>query len=157
VPVPNGIGATRSLRWQNATATAQDEFVRVLGTGTSCTTTCTTADQYTARFFETSTSIARYNNTGSQLTVLLLQNPAGYTINGNIFYFSTAGALVASQPFTLAAKQLLTVATAGVTGATSGSITITHDGRYGDLQGKGVALEPSTGFSFDTPMVYRAH
>jgi hypothetical protein len=39
---------------------------------------------------------------------------------------------------------------------TSGTVTITHDGRYGDLAGKVVALEPSTGFSFDSPAVLRA-
>ena len=51
----------------------------------------------------------------------------------------------------------MSVATQATTGAVAGTITITHDGRYGDLQGKGVALEPSTGFSFDTPMMYRPH
>lgn len=39
----------------------------------------------------------------------------------------------------------------------SGSTTMAHDGRYGDLQGKSVALEPATGFSFDTPLSYRPH
>ena len=33
---------------------------------------------------------------------------------------------------------------------------MTHDGRYGAIAGKAVALEPSTGFSFDSPMVYEA-
>ena len=38
-----------------------------------------------------------------------------------------------------------------VPGAT-GSITISNDGRYGDLVGKAVAIEPATGFTFDTAM-----
>jgi hypothetical protein len=48
--------------------------------------------------------------------------------------------------------------TASVAGAAgqSGSITVTHDGGYGELAGKTVALEPSTGFSFDTPMLPRS-
>jgi len=37
----------------------------------------------------------------------------------------------------------------------TGTITVGHDGRYGDLSGKAVALEPATGFSFDSPMGYR--
>ena len=41
---------------------------------------------------------------------------------------------------------------AGVAGQ-GGTITVSHDGRYGDLAGKTVALEPSTGFSFDSPML----
>jgi hypothetical protein len=39
----------------------------------------------------------------------------------------------------------------------SGTITLASDGRYGDLAGKTVALEPATGFSFDSPMVPRPH
>jgi hypothetical protein len=38
----------------------------------------------------------------------------------------------------------------------SGTVTVAHDGRHGDLAGKGVALEPATGFSFDSPMLPRA-
>jgi hypothetical protein len=34
-------------------------------------------------------------------------------------------------------------------------MTVTHDGPYGALVGKAVSLEPSTGFSFDSPMVYK--
>jgi hypothetical protein len=30
-----------------------------------------------------------------------------------------------------------------------------HDAPYGALAGKGVALEPATGFAFDSPMVPR--
>jgi len=36
----------------------------------------------------------------------------------------------------------------------SGHITVAHDGGYGGLVIKAVALEPTTGFSFDTPGVY---
>ena len=155
LPIPNGIGATRSLRWINSTSVAEDQFVRVLGTGTTCGTACSTADQYTARFFETTVSISRYNNAGTQVTVLLLHNPAGYTINGRVFFWNAAGGLVASPAFVAGPRQLLSVTTSSFTGATSGTITIAHDGRYGDLTGKAVALEPSTGFSFDTPVVHR--
>ena len=37
----------------------------------------------------------------------------------------------------------------------SGSVTIGHDARYGDLSGKAVAVAPAEGWAFDTPMVYR--
>ena len=36
-------------------------------------------------------------------------------------------------------------------------VTVVHNGRYGDLSGKTVALEPATGFSFDSPMIPRVH
>ncbi len=155
IDLPGGLGASRSLRWMNTTSTALSEFVRVTGAETSCTTACTTQDQYTVRFFETTGSIARFNNAGTQVTVLLLQNPTAYTITGRAFFWSQAGALIASQSFSAAPHALINLATSGVTGATSGTITVTNDGRYGDLQGKAVALEPSTGFSFDTPLVHR--
>jgi len=47
--------------------------------------------------------------------------------------------------------------TATVAPGTAGALTLAHDARYGDLSGKTVALEPSTGFSFDSPMVPRVH
>lgn len=47
--------------------------------------------------------------------------------------------------------------TASVAAGTGGALTVAHDGRYGDLVGKTVALEPATGFSFDSPMVARLH
>ena len=45
---------------------------------------------------------------------------------------------------------MLNTATVSGAGAVGGAITVDHDGRYGDLSGKTVAIEPSTGFSFDT-------
>jgi hypothetical protein len=44
-----------------------------------------------------------------------------------------------------------TASVAGLPGQ-SGSITLTHDGAYGALAGKAVALEPATGLSFDSPL-----
>jgi hypothetical protein len=35
---------------------------------------------------------------------------------------------------------------------TSGSMTVSHDAPHGVLAGKAVALEPATGFTFDSPM-----
>jgi hypothetical protein len=37
----------------------------------------------------------------------------------------------------------------------SGSVTLTHDGPYAGLSGKVVALEPATGYSFDTALLPR--
>jgi len=39
----------------------------------------------------------------------------------------------------------------------AGSITVSHDGPYGGIAGKTVALEPATGFSFDSPLESRPH
>jgi hypothetical protein len=151
-----GVGFSRSLRFTNATAAAiDDQYIRVKS-GT-CTTTCGPEDVYRLRAYETTYAVPRFNNSGSQSTVLLVQNPASYTIAGNVYFWSQAGALVFTQAFTAGPKALYGLATAAVVPGQSGTITVSHDGRYGDLSGKTVALEPSTGFSFDSPMVPRPH
>jgi hypothetical protein len=156
-PPPGGQGPSISVRWANNTGVQSSDYLRVDGAGTSCTATCTTDTQYTLRMWETTGAIPRFNNFSTQVTVLLLQNPTDYVINGTVYFWSAAGTFVAAQGFTLVAKELFVFNTATVAPATSGAITITQDGRFGDLQGKSVALEPATGFSFDTPVSYRPH
>jgi parallel beta-helix repeat protein len=153
---PVAVAGSLSLRWENTTSlTVVNQHVRVDG---ACAAACGSDDVYRIRAFETTYSIPRFNNAGSQVTVLLLQNPAAYTVTGNIWFWSTSGTLLGSRAFTLPARQALVLNTASVAGAAGqgGTITVSHDGRYGDLSGKTVALEPSTGFSFDSPMTARA-
>jgi len=150
---PIALGDSVSLRWQNTTAaTIVNQTLRVDG---ACAAGCGTDDVYRIRAFETTYRVPRFNNTGSQVTVLLLQNPSGYAVAGTVWLWNSAGSLLGSQPFVLAARATLVLNTASVPGAAGqgGTMTVSHDGRYGDLAGKTVALEPSTGFSFDAPMV----
>lgn len=146
-------GSTRSITFENTGVSSTTNYI-VVGAG-ACTTTCTTTDQYRMRYYETTVAVPRFNNAGSQVTVLFIQNTGNTTVNGNIYFWSAAGALIASSPFSAGAKDLVVLQTATVTGATSGSITISNTGRYGVLAVKTVALEPATGFSFDTPGSYR--
>jgi hypothetical protein len=151
-----GVGYTRSLRWANQTAAeVNNELVRVMSGG--CTTNCGPEDVYRIRFAETTYSVPRFNNSGTQITVMLLQNPTNYTVNGVVYFWNPAGAAVGNFPFTLVAKQTIVLNTSTVAPGTAGALTIAHDARYGDLSGKTVALEPSTGFSFDSPMLPRVH
>jgi len=154
--VPVGVGFTRSLRFMNTTAVENNNESIVVRSG-QCTTDCGPDDVYFIRGYETTYSIPRFNNFGTQVTVLLLQNPTNYTINGNVYFWSTNSVLVGTHSFTLTAKQLLVLNTSTVPSANGigGSVTIAHDGRYGDLSGKTVALEPATGFSFDSPALPR--
>jgi hypothetical protein len=145
------------VRWANNTAAPVSDFIRVDGVDTECGTECTTNAQYTLRMWETTGSIPRFNNSATQVTVLLLQNPTAYTIGGTAFFWNAAGGSAGSQAFSLGARQILVLDTTAVAPGASGAVTITQDGRFGDLQGKSVALEPATGFSFDTPMAYRPH
>jgi Zn-dependent metalloprotease len=150
-----GTGSSRSLRW--TTTAAAGEYVRVQSN--TCTTDCGADDVYRLRAYETTYSIPRFNNSGTQVTVLLLQNPTNATVSGHVYFWDAAGTQLADQPVTIAAKGLVVLNTAsiGALTGTSGTISITHDGEYGALAGKSVALEPATGFSFDSPMAPRSH
>ncbi len=152
-----GAGFSRSLAWMNATASTQaGEFIRVMSG--SCTTDCGPDDVYRIRVYETTYAVPRFNNSGTQTTVLLLQNPTSVTITGDVYFWSTSGTLLATHAFTLSPKNTLVLNTSTVPGASgvSGALTIAHTGGYGELAGKAVALEPATGFSFDTPLVPRS-
>jgi hypothetical protein len=154
---PGGLNSSQSVRWANDTATQSPDFIRVDGNTADCNISCTANSQYTIHMWETTGAISRFNNTGSQNTVLILQNPTDYTIAGTMYFWDPMGTQAASQPFLLLGKALLVLSTSSLAPGVAGSITITQNGRYGDLQGKSVALEPATGFSFDTPMEYRPH
>jgi hypothetical protein len=148
-------GPARSVRWENTTAApVSDSYIRVRGA--LCGTDCSAEDQYTIRFYDTTYSVPRFNNSGSQVTILILQNTSPQTfISGNAYCWSSSGTLLATIPISLGDHQILVSNTAAVPGlqGVGGSITITTDGRYGQLTGKAIALEPATGFSFDSPMV----
>jgi uncharacterized repeat protein (TIGR01451 family) len=153
---PVGVGPSRSLRWTNTTASTVDgETVRIRSA--TCGTDCGTDDVYRLRSYETTYTVPRFNNAGTQVTVLILQNPTNDPITGEVYFRVPSGALVATHPVSLAPKQAIVVNTASIPGANgvSGAITVVHDGRYGDLSGKTVALEPATGFSFDAALEQR--
>lgn len=150
---PGGTGGSVHLRWSNGGGVVTSEQIRVRSGG--CTTTCGADDTYRLRLYETTASIPRFNNSGSQVTVLILQNPGEGTIAGTVRYWSPAGTLLGSSPFSIAAHNTMVLNTTTVVPSASGSITVTHDGGFAALSGKAVALEPATGFSFDSPIVTR--
>jgi choice-of-anchor B domain-containing protein len=145
-----------SLRWENASGAAQDqEQVRVASGG--CTADCDATDRYRIRALDTTASASRFNNSATQATVLLLQNASSEEVTGHVWFRDGAGAAIGAQAFSLAPRASLALDTRtvpGVAGA-SGSLTISHTGTYGAIAGKAVAVEPATGFTFDTPLVPR--
>ena len=152
-----GAGPSRSLRFVNAGSAAVDgELVRVRSR--SCGSDCGPTDTYRLRAYETTYAIPRFNNSSSQATVVILQNPGAGPVAGRLFFWSPAGALLHEQPFGVPAHGLYTLLTSTVQALSgqSGTATLVHDAPYGQLSGKAVALEPTTGFSFDTPFVWRS-
>jgi hypothetical protein len=153
---PGLFGSSIALRWQNTGTPFDLSFLRV-----QCTT-CGIGgpeDQYRIRYFDTTIAVPRFNNAGGQVTVLIVQNPTGWTRNiaGTVYFWGATGTLLGSTTFSLAEKATLVLNTTTVPGVAGqgGAITIAHDGGYGNLAVKAVALEPATGFSFDSPGVYK--
>lgn len=82
---------------------------------------------YRIRAFETTYRVPRFDNTGTQVTVLVVQNPTDATIAGSVHFWNASGTLLATHPFTVQAKALSSLQTQ----------TLVPD---------------VSGFSFDTPM-----
>lgn len=147
-----GRGYTRSLRWTTQDAQVDDQLIRVRSGMGSCTTNCGPDDVYRIRAYETSYSVPRFNNT-TQVTLLFLQNPTDYDLECIIYFYSEfGGGVLTLTSEQLSPKEAVALDTRDVADLISGSIIIKHDGRYGDLIGKAVAIEPDTGFSFDLPL-----
>jgi len=149
-----GAGPSRSLGFENAAAGAVvDQSVRVQSQG--CTTDCTAEDRYRLRAWDTTLSGGRFNNSATQVTLLVLQNTTGATVTGNVWLSDSAGALAGSVPFTIAARGSLALNTSTVAPGVGGTLTVSHVAPHGALVGKTVAVEPATGFTFDTPLLPR--
>jgi hypothetical protein len=107
---------------------------------------------YTILFRDTTLLVPRWNSTGTQTTVVIVQNPRSATVTGLVHFYDAAGTLRQSVGLSVPAYgvQVLSTGALPALAGLSGSAQITHDGAYGGLTGKAVALEPATGFTFDT-------
>ncbi|HET9315028.1 MAG TPA: hypothetical protein VFQ51_05535, partial [Vicinamibacteria bacterium] len=141
---PVGVGGARSLRWSQA---AGNQKIRVRSGG--CTADCGPDDTYRIRAYDTSYAIPRYNSTGGQVTVVIVQNRTDQSVSVRVRFWSEAGTMVGETQHALTSH-----ASAVVTAPadTKGSVTVVHDGGYGALAGKAVALDSANGMAFDSPM-----
>jgi hypothetical protein len=136
-----------SLRW-----TADDDGVQLLrmtgGAGASGLPT----DQYTLEVTDTTLFAPRFNNSGTQMTILILQNTTTVPVNGSASFVDPSGVVLGGVGFNIVGAGVMVLNTASFPGGAgaSGSILIAQDGGYAALTGKAVALEPATGFTFDT-------
>jgi hypothetical protein len=138
-------GFSSSVRWI-AAADAQD-YIRTQAVQQF-------GPDYDLQFFDTSYLIPRFNNSGTQVTVLLVQNGSRFVVNAQVHFYNSAGTLLHSQPLTLPVQGnvVLNTATIPALQNVSGTAVVAHTAPYGMLSGKAVALEPATGFTFDTPL-----
>jgi hypothetical protein len=129
-------------------------FVRVAGP--ACGTGCQAEDRYRVRFFETTYTIPRFNNTGTQATTLLIQNSSDRVCIAGCYYFDANGAPLDITTFLgLEPGELKVVPPGSLPQGQSGSVRVAHTCGYGGLSGKAVSVEATTGFTFDTPLVLR--
>lgn len=161
----SSLGVARSLRFRNTTASEiTNNYVRVRGGTNGCAggPSCTANARYRILLRETTMLIPRFNNSGTQITIVIIQNggrqaagAASTTVDGTMRFWNASGTLLASQSFSLPphGSVVFNSSTVVALQGQSGTITVDHDGGYGQLSGKGVALEPATGFTFDTAMV----
>jgi hypothetical protein len=152
------LGGSLSLAWRNLAANfgGVRHFVRIRGA--DCGTTCTATDRYRVRFFDTTYSIPRFNNSGTQVTVTTVQNVTDAACDVHYLFQDEGPNLPLGRvDTTLPPRGLHVLNTATVVPNESGSILVLHTCGYGGLSGKAVAVEPATGFTFDTAMVYRPH
>jgi hypothetical protein len=129
-------------------------FVRVAGP--ACGTACQAEDRYRVRFFETTYTIPRFNNTGTQATTLLIQNSSDRGCTAGCYYFDANGALLdIITSLDLEPGELKVVPPGSLPQGQAGSVRVAHTCGYGGLSGKAVSVEATTGFTFDTPLVLR--
>lgn len=141
----------RSVRWI-ASASTVGEFVRVTGdTGI----TNGPESVYTIRFWDTTYSVPRWNNGNGQITVFFINSAIQASADVRVDFYNATGTLLHTENATLQPNRLLAINTATIPqlAGLSGHAYIAHTAGYGGLAGKAVALEPATGFSFDTPFV----
>jgi uncharacterized repeat protein (TIGR01451 family) len=151
---PTGAGSSRSLTWIHASdLPSADEYVRVGSNG--CAGSCDANDVYRLRFYETTAFGPRFNNSATQVTVLVLQNPGNDAIDVEVRFWGANGSPLGGHAQALGAHQAAVINTSALFPGQFGSLSVAHTGRYGQLAGKAVAVEPATGFTFDTPLSAR--
>jgi hypothetical protein len=135
-----------TVRWLGQDAT---EYLRVLGYQAD---DLPAGETYDVEFYDTTLFVPRFNNSATQTTVLLFQNTTNTTVTGFVHFYDAGGTLLSSVALNVVEHglQVLNTATVSELAGRSGSATIAQLGGYGAITGKAVAVEPGTGFTFDT-------
>lgn len=145
-----------TLRWISTANTEQRIWVN------NQNTSSTAYSKYTIQLFDTTLFCPRFNNAGSQVSVLIAQAafPDGAFpfggCNCTAYFYNEAGTLLTSSTWILndANMNVIALSSLGPLTGQKGSARIAHDCGWGGIAAKLVALEPSTGFSFDTLCTY---
>ena len=143
-----GVGSTE--KFLRFTAAASNLRVRVKGDPGTVGQTRTM--QYDIRLVESTMFCPRFNNSGTQVSILLLQNTTGAACSVEASFYDEAGAWLGTYSSSAAPSGMMVLQTNTVAGGEKGSVQINAAACSPTaLKAKMVALEPATGFSFDTP------
>lgn len=151
-------GGVLSLAWTHGQGLAgATSFIKVHGA--TCSPSCAgLRATYRIRFYDSTYTVPRFENSDEQQTTLIVQNVIDRACQAFYTFIGDDGAVLHNQgPVTLPARGLSVFRTGIVVPGASGSIRIAHTCGYGGLSGKAVAVEPSTGFTFDTALAHRPH
>lgn len=143
-------GATtlgRTVRW--IPSAGGPEYLRAVGLAGA-----SGLEPYDVVFLDTTLFLPRWNNTGTQTTVVVLQNTSGVGVAGLLYFHDAGGALIGTASVAVPPNGAQVIGTGSIPALAgqSGSAQVAHFGGYGALTGKAVALEAATGFAFDTPI-----
>jgi hypothetical protein len=147
-------GTSRVLEWKSGTTPAF-AFIRVQGA--ACAATCGKDAVYRIRAVDTTISIPRFDNTGTQQTTLFIQNTRSTARSVTVYFWAgMAGTLLSgsTSTFPIPAHGVAKLPSF-ISNSNSGSITIAHDAGYGGLTVKAVQTDTATGISYDTMGTYR--
>lgn len=144
----SGIGFNFALRWTQLTD--ELEFIKVTGLPSN-----TSSARYSISFRETTLYCPRFNNSGTQTSVLILMgsNPDVSGVCSYRAVFVDEGSTVlTSVSGSVDSNDVDVVSLSGISALVGkkGGAFVAHNCGYGGVKAKLVALEPATGFSFDT-------
>lgn len=145
-----GAGSTEKFLRFNSAA-ASELRVRVKGSiGSGGATMHTT---YAISYHESTMYCPRFNNAGSQLSVLLVQNTTAGACTVDVGFYDESGASLATFSGSASASGMIVLPVSSIPALVGAKGSVQIDATSCSptaLKAKLSALEPSTGFSFDT-------
>jgi hypothetical protein len=149
----SSVGIARRITYSCFTDFQTIGYVRV--SQPDCGLLCVDTDQYRIHFRNTTALVPRFNNSATQVSILVLQNSTNAAVLAHLGGYDLTGTWIGSLPLNLGPTQVATVNLSVGFPGMSGALKIVNDAPYGALAGKVVSVEPATGFTFDTPLTYQ--
>jgi hypothetical protein len=141
----------RSVRWMGGPPVQQ--FLRVKPNKSGVAGSA--SEKYDIMVVDTTLYLPRFNNSGTQRTVVIVQNTLDQGTQGQLTFYETSGLVIHGFGFNLLphGSFVLDTSSVGQLLGRSGSAVLAHTAGRSGLVAKAVAMDPVTGFTFDTPFI----